>query len=158
MDEKRFSLWTRWDARNQIEGIKCPGIYALAISFENLSGKQFSWIKEIAYFGMTNAISGLKGRLQQFHYTITGKTGHGGADRFLNDYPEYEPLVKKLYVATAPFNCNVTSNAPDALRVMGDVAKAEYECFAKFSEIFNELPAYNDKKKSPKFNKTRGSQ
>jgi len=35
------------------------------------------------------------------------------------------------------------------------LAKAEYECFAKYAKAFNRLPKYNDKKNSPKHSKTR---
>jgi hypothetical protein len=37
---------------------------------------------------------------------------------------------------------------------MGDVAKAEYECWAQFVTIFQRLPKYNDKKNAPKFGKS----
>ncbi|MEO8332812.1 MAG: hypothetical protein ABI479_10300 [Gallionella sp.] len=156
MDAKRFSRWVGWADREQLKGIKFPGIYALAISPQDLSGKRFLWIQEIVYVGMTNAVSGLKGRLKQFDNTVIGKTGHGGADRFRYDHPIYKKLLPVLYVAVAPFECDVASNAPADLLLMGDVARAEYECFAQFSKLFDTLPKYNDKKNSPKYSKTRG--
>jgi hypothetical protein len=67
MDAKRFSRWTLWDDRNELKSLKCPGVpgvYAIAISKDDLSGKRFSWIKEIKYVGMSNAVSGLRGRLK----------------------------------------------------------------------------------------------
>jgi hypothetical protein len=93
----------------------------------------------------------LRGRLKQFDNTIIGKTGHGGAERFRYDFPSHEKLVPRLYVAVAPFKCKVTSNTPSDLLVMGDVAKAEYECWSQFVTIFKRLPKYNDKKQAPKF-------
>jgi len=36
------------------------------------------------------------------------------------------------------------------LRKMGEVAMAEYECFARFAEKFGRVPEFNDKKRSPK--------
>jgi len=102
---------------------------------------------------MSNAVSGLKGRLKQFDNTIIGKAGHGGAERFLYDYPDHKKLVPKLYVAVAPFKCKVTSNAPADLLTMGDVAKAEYECWAEYVRLYKSPPQYNDKKRSPKVRK-----
>ena len=154
MDTKRFSRWTRWADRDYLNDLHLPGVYAIAISKEDLSSKKFSWIEKIAYFGMTNAIAGLKGRLKQFDNTIIGKSGHGGADRFRHDYPRYEDLVRDLFVSVVPFKCKVTSNSPADLLTMGDVAKAEYECFAKYAKAFKRLPKYNDKKNSPKHSKT----
>jgi hypothetical protein len=133
-------------------------VYALAISERELSGKPFSWIKEVVYVGMTNAVSGLKGRLKQFDNTIVGKTGHGGAERFRHDYASDKELVPLLFVAVAPFECNVTSNTPADLLTMGEVAKGEYECFAEYARAFGSLPKYNDKKNSPKYSKTRNAQ
>jgi hypothetical protein len=153
MDTKRFSRWTRWADRDNFDNLHFPGVYAIAVSKEDLSGRKFSWIEAIAYFGMTNAAKGLKSRLKQFDNTIIGKRGHGGADRFRHDYPRYEDLVKVLFVSVVPFKCKVTSNAPADLLIMGDVAKAEYECFAKYAKAFHHLPKYNDKKKSPKHSK-----
>jgi hypothetical protein len=100
---------------------------------------------------MTNSVAGLKGRLKQFDNTIFGKPGfHGGADRFLTDYPNYTSLTEILYVSVAPFECDVKSSTSIDLLTMGDVAKAEYECFAKYKKLFGRLPKYNDKKISPK--------
>jgi hypothetical protein len=151
MRTKHFSRWVRWNDRRTLRGLGFPGIYALAISDADLSGERFSWIEQIVYVGMSNAVSGLKGRLKQFDNTIIGKTGHGGAERFRHDYPRHKELVPLLYVAVAPFGCDVTSNRPVDLRVMGAVAKAEYECWARYVTLFKRLPKYNDKKNAPKF-------
>lgn len=86
-------------------GVEYPGIYALAFSARNIDGKPFSWRKEIMYIGMTNAIAGLKGRLKQFDNTVSGKTGHGGADRVRFKHRSYRKLVQNLYVAVVPFRC-----------------------------------------------------
>jgi hypothetical protein len=126
----------------------------LAISTINLSNRSFDWSSRIVYFGMTNAISGLKGRLKQFDHTINGKTGHGGAERLLSDFRSTSDLSSVLYVAVMPFECRVASNQPSDLRTMGSVSKAEYDCFAHFVERFGRLPKYNDKKNSPKFKKS----
>ena len=131
---------------------------SIAISTNDLSSKSFSWIQQIVYVGMTNSRSGLKGRLKQFDNTIIGKTGHGGADRFRHDYPQNKDLLPLLYVAIVPFDCDVTSISTANLITMGDVAKAEYECFAQFAKAYECLPKYNNKKDSPKYSKTKGVQ
>ena len=156
MYEARFSPWQSWGRRRKLRGLELPGVYAIAYTGRDISGKRFEWRKEIIYVGMTNAVSGLKWRLNQFDNTIFGKRGHGGADRVRFKYPNYAKLVKKLYVSVAPFKCNVKSNHPTDLRKMGDVAKFEYMSFAHFVERFKKLPKFNNKKESPKYSKTRG--
>jgi hypothetical protein len=99
---------------------------------------------------MTNSINGLRGRLRQFENTIRGKQGHGGADRFCYDYQNPEDLFSCLYVAVSPFPCDVKVLSAQNLIIMGDVAKAEYECFARYAKNFGKLPKYNDKAMSPK--------
>lgn len=150
-----FSSWKSWEFRETLGDLSFPGIYALAISEKNLSDQRFTWPREIVYFGMTNSIAGLKGRLKQFDNTIIGKTGHGGADRFRNDFQSAEELNPLLYVAVRRFKCDVRSNLPSDLITMGNVAKAEYECFAEYVTIWGSLPKYNNKQEAPKFSKTQ---
>jgi len=130
--------------------LQYQGVYAIALSHNDISGELFSWRSEIFYIGMTNSKGGLKSRLQQFENTIIGKDGHGGAHRVRFKHPDYNTLVPKLYVSVCSYKCNVLSNAPEDFRIMGDVAKFEYECFAVFAEKFGKLPEFNDKKRSPK--------
>ncbi len=156
MYENRFTKWMRWTDRSLAEGIKYPGIYIIAITDEDLSGQNFLWTTDIVYVGMTNSLKGLKGRLQQFNNTITGKKRHGGADRVRYKHQNYEQLSTNLYVAVAAFECDVKSNKPEDLRVMGEVAKFEYDCFAHFVELFGQLPEFNDQKRSPKYSLTLG--
>ena len=156
MYESKFSPWRPWPRRDEALGVEYPGVYALAYSTRNIAGKPFSWRKEIIYVGMTNSISGLKGRLKQFDNTIVGKTGHGGADRVRYKYQNYDSLVKRLYVAVAPFKCDPESNKPKDLNTMGEVTKFEYLCFAYFVEKYGELPEFNNKKESPKYSLTAG--
>jgi|SRR3990172_3664390 len=132
------------------------GVYAIAYTPSNLSGRPFSWRREIIYIGMTNSVLGLKGRLKQFDNTIAGNTGHGGADRVRYKYRNYGNLVKRLYVAVVPFQCDTTSNQPKDLKTMGEVAKFEYLCFARFVERFGKLPDFNNKKESLKYSLTVG--
>ena len=149
MHTELFSHWASWESRTQLTGLHFPGIYALAISDINIEGRPFSYLKEIKYFGMTNSLAGLRGRLKQFDNTIRGKNGHGGAERFCRDHSKPELLLPKLFVAVMPFPCDVSTLAPNDLLVMGKVAMAEYECFAHYASVFERLPKYNDKT-SPK--------
>ena len=155
MKTSLFSSWKNWSDREDLGNLSNPGVYALAISDEDISDQQFNWIQQIVYFGMTNSVAGLKGRLKQFDNTIIGKTGHGGADRFLYDFPAAKDLNACLYVAVRRFKCDVGSNSPDDLVTMGNVAKAEYECFAEYVTIWGSLPKYNNKQEAPKFSKTQ---
>jgi hypothetical protein len=148
--KNRFSKWARWQERNSLYGIKFPGVYAIALSDKNIDSKAFSWIPEIIYVGMTNAQGGLKSRLQQFDNTVNGKEGHGGGHRVRFKHTDYQKLTPRLYVSVWPHECDVKSNLPADLRIMGDVLKLEYECFAAFVEKFGQMPEFNDKKNSPK--------
>ena len=153
---QQFSKWAKWENRNKLKNINFPGIYIIAISEKNLEDNDFNWIPQINYVGMTNSVAGLKGRLKQFDNTIGGRNGHGGADRFRFEYQNYDELVKNLYVSVRYFECDVKSNKPKDLRVMGEVAKFEYDCFAVYVEKFGSLPKFNDKKNSPKYSLTYG--
>jgi hypothetical protein len=151
----QFSSWKKWKDRNSFgECLKYPGVYSLAISEHDLTGNDFSLISEIVYIGMTNSMGGLKSRLQQFDNTLHKKQGHGGAQRVISNYPDYdyETLFSRLFVSILPIECNVNpaTYTPGDLRKMGLVADLEYECFARYLEEYHKLPIYNDKKKSPK--------
>lgn len=146
----RFSVWSRWHERKQLAGLEFPGVYAIALSDKDISGKPFAWRPEILYVGMTNAKGGLKSRLRQFDNTIKGRCGHGGAQRVRFKHPHYDKLVRQLYVSVWFHECDVESNRPGDLHIMGGVAKQEYECLAVFAETFGRLPEFNDKKRSPK--------
>jgi hypothetical protein len=116
--------------------------------------KAFKLREDIIYFGMTNAISGLQGRLQQFDNTISGKRrAHGGADRARYGYTSYARLAPLVYVSIARFACDPTSDLPADLRKMGRVARFEYLCLAVFVERFGCLPRFNDKANAPKYSK-----
>ena len=132
--------------------MKLPGVYAIALCDEDISGTCFAWRREIVYVGMTNSKGGLRSRLQQFENTIKKKdgVGHGGAHRVKYKHPDPDLLIPGLYVSVCPTSCDVLSNQPEDLRAMGEVAKLEYDCFAQFVEAFHRLPEFNDKKASPK--------
>ncbi|MGO9138767.1 MAG: hypothetical protein ACLQBC_14005 [Syntrophales bacterium] len=146
MIKPTFSRWVKWGNRDDLDGIRNPGVYALAISKKNIANNKFEWIREIKYFGMTNSGGGLKARLNQFDNTIIGKEGHGGGERFRYKYRDYEKLIKKLYVSVFSIDCDIKSNKPDDLLRMGNVAYMEYYCFAKYVELFGKMPQFNNKK------------
>lgn len=148
----RFSNWVKFDQRHKLRNTNYPGVYAIAISTRNIAGARFRWVKEISYFGFTNAAGGLRGRLNQFNNTLRDKSGpgHGGAQRFRRRHRDGNALAKKLYVAVCPFKCDVFTNKPADLRIMGDVVRSEYLAFAKYVAIFHRLPEFNDKERSPK--------
>ena len=159
MFEERFSNWARWSKRNELPGIRYPGVYVCALGPATDDDKSFSWRNDIVYIGMTNAKAGLRGRLEQFDSSWTGAPKHGGADRVRYKYQDYNALLELLFVAVAPSDCVVTSNKPSDLRVMAEVAKFEYDCMALFVEKYGELPEFNNKRTSPKYSLTiaRGS-
>lgn len=156
MYEAKFSQWIPWEQREELSNIQFPGVYAIRISQQDISGRKFSWHKEIAYIGMTNGVSGLKGRLKAFDNTIRGKRGHGGADRFRYKHQNYNTLIENLYVSVAHFKADVTSNLPEDLLVMGKVALFEYQCFAEYVNKHGDLPEFNNKKESKKYSLTYG--
>ena len=153
MYESRFSPWCQWRFRNELDGIQFPGVYGIAIASSRISSRPFSWRKQIAYIGMTNAATGLKGRLKQFDNTVAGKSGHGGADRVLYKYQNYKQLSRQLFVSIAPFKCDPKRASPSDLIEMGKVAQFEYMCLAEYVKEFDKLPEFNDKKLSLKFSR-----
>jgi hypothetical protein len=149
---KSFSKWTRWVERNQLPGIKYPGVYAIALADENIASTPFAWREEIIYVGVTISKGGLKSRLQQFDNTINGKEGHGGAVRVRFKHRDYNALVSRLFVSVNYTECDAKPNLPKPsdLRLMGLVLQQEYECFAVFTEKFKRWPEFNNKKESRK--------
>lgn len=156
MNKLNFSCWSKWDNRiSQLDNLQYPGIYVLRISKKNLEGHPFDWASDIKYFGMTISIHGLNGRLNQFNNSLRDKKGggHGGAERFRNDYQDGEKLAKILYVAVCPFKRHGKDTTVENLLVHGRVAMAEYTAFAEYFKRFDELPKYN-KRSSKKLSRT----
>lgn len=145
-----FSDWEAWAERKALAGLAYPGVYILAISPTNIAKVEFSWRSEIIYVGMTNARGGLKSRLKQFDDTVKGGSSHGGGERVRFKHRDYAQLSSHLYVSIRSWKCDVASSKPADLRIMGDVAKSEWECLAFFVEAFGQLPEFNDRKRSPK--------
>ncbi|MFK5982733.1 MAG: hypothetical protein QM499_07460 [Flavobacteriaceae bacterium] len=150
--EIEFTNWVKWEDRNDLEGIKYPGIYCIAVSSKLLN--KFKFTKELEYIGMTNSKGGLRSRLRQFDDTIKMKrTNHGGADRFLYEYENYDEIKDNIYVAIRFFECNTKNPTPNDLRIMGEVAKCEYDCWAIYIEKFGSYPKFNNQKTAPKYSR-----
>lgn len=146
----RFSRWVYWKNRHTLEGVNYAGVYALAVSSTDISDSEFDWINEIVYFGMTNSRGGIRSRLKQFDDTVSGKEGHGGAERVRYKYRDYGQLTERLFVSICSVPCNTRSSKPEDLLKMGEVAYMEYYCFAKYARLFGRLPEFNDKENAPK--------
>ena len=69
---KTNTKWFSWKNRDHISNKNQPAIYYIAHSNENIEGKDFSYIEEIVYIGMTISKNGLKGRLDQFEKAMKG--------------------------------------------------------------------------------------
>jgi hypothetical protein len=156
--DMQFSNWVKWDSRDRkLSNLNHPGIYALSISKENIEDQSFELTKKICYFGMTNSIAGLKGRLGQFNNSLRDKPGggHGGALRFRHNFKEKEnaeDLANMLFVSVWHFKCEDRKiDTTENLLVRGEVAKAEFVAFSKYFEKFLKLPKYNNKKENPKY-------
>jgi hypothetical protein len=149
-DNLKFSSWVKWSDRNTLNQLEFPGVYVIALADSDI-GTAFSWRPEVIYIGMTNAKGGLKSRLNQFDSTIQDRTNtHNPAKRFRSKYPDYELKKSKLYVSVFPRKCNVESKLPADLRIMGEVTRNEYECFALFVEAFGKLPEFNNRLRPPR--------
>jgi len=152
-----FTNWQPWLSRNKLgEILRYPGIYVVRLCSEtapeNLS---FQWAEDVIYVGMTNSVAGLKGRLAQFDETMrTPRVTHGGADRVRLKHQDYNHFASSAYVAVCHVVCDVTSNRPDDLKLMGKVAELEYLALAIYVEKFGRLPEFNNKKATKKFSKT----
>ena len=153
MQDCNFSKWIRIKREDELKGAmlkagnNCPGLYAIAYSDKDLHNKNFDFIEEIIYFGMSLSIKGLKGRMYQFFSSISGKGNqHSGAKRMRQDLGLKDKEWKnKIYVSLMPcLYVDVTSLLRRDMVYMGDIAKEEYVCFANYCEKFGRLPRFNE--------------
>jgi hypothetical protein len=143
--------WHRWSDRNKIVNKNQPAIYFIAHSEKDISGNDFSLIKEIIYIGMSISIRGLKGRLDQFEAAMKGKNGvHGGAERVRVKYEDPEEFFKKAYISAKIFKLSNTRDTANDWRIKGDCVGQEYKSFADYMDRFGCLPEFNDQKRSKK--------
>ncbi|MGV1017979.1 MAG: hypothetical protein ACOYBW_11460 [Fluviibacter phosphoraccumulans] len=150
----KFTNWQRFSDVDSKVISEEKGIYAFAISSTDFSNRVFHIDEEaIVYFGMTNSKGGLRSRLRQFRRALFDKgSGHGGAIRFRYKQSDasLKRLKKQLYFAVCEYKASSNNSYVDELRLMGDVARAEYVAFAKYFESYGRLPKYNEMKTSPK--------
>ncbi|MCG3738005.1 hypothetical protein EXA16_16975 [Vibrio cincinnatiensis] len=142
-----FTKWYYWLDRANIENISFPGIYALAITSEDLTGKEVN-LEKVVYIGMSNSKSGIRGRLNQLNRSINGGSGHSGGNTIRSQLGWYDKWRDglDLYVAICPVICDVKKRTLSDLKLMGAVAYMEYEAFSLFKEKKPKIG-------KPKFNK-----
>jgi len=148
MKDCNFSEWVHINRKDELlrHGHNCPGIYAIAYSNDNISGKAFDYIEDIIYFGMSRSKLGLKGRLYQFFSVINEKgQQHSGAKRIHRELSmENNKWREKLYISIMPcIYCDVNSYTARDLLFIGDIVKEEYVCFSKYVERFSKMPRFN---------------
>jgi hypothetical protein len=138
-----------------LSGHQASGCIRVAISANAIASTAFSFRPEVVYVGMTNESPwGLDGRLWEFDSTISLRgCQHGGADRVVFKHRDYEALCKQLFVALWHRQYDPSGKKPGDLRGKGEVARTEYECFARAVEQLGNLPEFNRKKDSPKYTK-----
>ena len=144
----KFSNWVLWHERKNLENKKFPGVYLIAISNKELSGKIPTY-NEVSYIGMTNSKNGLYGRWSQFNRSIHGKTGHSGGNTVYKKLGHYDDWPKnlKLYVSSMPVECNTSKPTKDDLLKMGWVTYLEYNAFSEF------MASHNTNQNKPEYNK-----
>jgi len=148
MKDCNFSKWVHINNKDELlqHGHNCPGIYAIAYTNDNISGKAFDYIEDIIYFGMSRSKLGLKGRLYQFFSALNGKGHqHSAAKRIQHTLSmENNNWIEKIYISIMPcIYCDVNSYSARDLLFIGDIAKEEYVCFSKYVERYNKMPRFN---------------
>jgi hypothetical protein len=100
---------------------------------------------------MSNAKNGVKSRLKQFLLGVEKGTSHSAGMRFKKEKDQKE-WNSNFYFAAKGYECNVIKTAigdqsrdANDLRIMGDVAKLEYELLAIYKEVMNKEPDLNKK-------------
>jgi hypothetical protein len=143
--------WIRRKNRNEIGDKNQPAIYYIAHSTSNMEGKEFSFDKEIAYIGMSISKSGLKGRLDQFEKAMHGFDGvHGGADKVIFKYKNADIFFQNAYVSACILKLSANRSTPNDWRIKGTCVGHEYTSSAEYLDRHNELPEFNDQRKSKK--------
>lgn len=136
---------------NKIENGKYPGVYLIAWTDENLTGKKIK-LKDIFYVGMSNARKGLSSRLKQFIDGIEKNNAHSAAMRFFKEYSGNKPFSKikvhkQFYMVSSAFQCDVNkeTRTPKDLRIMGEICRMEYFLLAHIKEKIAKEPELNKK-------------
>ena len=142
--------WIHWKNRNEIPGIKQPGIYFIAYSLNNMSNHDFKLQQEIVYIGMSISKKGVLGRLYQFKRAMEGKNGiHGGAERVRFKHKKHLHFFENCYLYVDTFELSESDEVYN-WKQKGECVKHEYVSFANYIEKHEELPEFNDQKRSKK--------
>lgn len=142
--------WIKWCNRKKIAGKNQPAVYFIAYSENDISDSEFTMLKEIVYIGVTFSTKGLNGRLNQFKSAMTGKKKvHGGAERVLFANKDIEAFFNNAFVSARIFDISTVNSEIESLRIKGKCLGNEYESFAEYFELHNELPKFNNRN-SPK--------
>ena len=142
---KIYTKWIPWNQRNNIKKKNQPAVYYIAYSEANIEGKDFSYIEEIVYIGMTISNKGLKGRLDQFEKAMRGSDGvHGGAERVRFKHKDPDEFFKNTYVSACIFELSEEKNTSKDWSIKGDCVGHEYKSFAEYLDNHNKLPEFND--------------
>ncbi|WP_445157280.1 hypothetical protein [Halomonas sp. E14] len=127
-----FTRWKLWGERFDITDRKYPGVYVIAISDQDLSGKAVKW-RNVVYIGMTKSKGGLSQRWSQLQNSLRGRNGHSGGWAIYKALGNFDEWNSNLFVAAMPIKCNAADAGPNDLRRLGWIAYLEYEAFSKFS-------------------------
>ena len=166
MIQGTFSNWVHINIeyellRNKLKlaGHYVPGIYAIAYSNDDLDGREFDYIEDIVYFGLSLNKRGLQGRLYQFFNGINGKKNiHSGAERMFHVLSKedknwknniYISLLSCIYCAVKFISPkgNITQEDCINLKYMGEISKQEYMCLFEYAKRYNKLPRFCKKPK-----------
>lgn len=131
--ELHFSKWQYWPDRDRLNGISFPGVYMLAVTDKDLTGKVVRF-KDVSYIGMTNSRAGLRGRWNQLSRSINGGTGHSGGNAIQKKLGVYDSWKDDLdlYVCALSVPCDVKRRSAKDLHLMGAVCYLEYAAFLQF--------------------------
>lgn len=135
------SKWKKWDEfKNETRN---PDVYVICLNKSDISGTNESiYTDSVVYIGMTISKNGLRQRLSQFNNVINGKSGHGGADRFMNDFKLKD--LANIYYKIFEFPIEqLPVGSEEYYLVHGEVVKFEFVLFAKCMKYRNTLPKYN---------------
>ncbi len=148
---KGFTNWQKLFNKNgdliEREEYKKSGVYIIADSTKIKEGqfiienKEFKWQEGIIYIGMTNNRHLIQ-RIKELKRSIENKKGHSGGKTMFKKGIE----KNNLYISIITFGEDL-KNSPQDIRIKGDIARFEYECFALYEENLKSegLPLCNKK-------------
>jgi hypothetical protein len=150
VDALLASKWANLDDACSDRNLRFPGVYILAHTDRQLSGKQVE-LEDIFHVGMSVSAGGVRQRLKQFKAGIERNCCHSGAMRFYRDHARQTPFSKlgtaeRFYAAAAIICCERQSHSD--WRDMGHVACLEFYTVAHVLEKTARMPKLNLEKTS----------